>query len=182
MSGVDEVMVSFPLGGCPLFSCNAGCCDGFLGDFEQDGCFGDILDIDVPWRAFAIGATEHHITARINEEILPLVVSEAICHFVEDISFGDAGEIHDRLESESFPPYFEVVFEWSGAWREESFEYGWTRRYVGKVFPVADLLKHGQDARIEQTITLFVKCERVQCEREHVGRSISKVSDVFVEL
>lgn len=182
MSGVDEVMVSFPLGGCPLLSRDAGCCDGFLGDFEQDGCFGDILDIDVPWRAFAIGATEHHITARINEEILPLVVSEAVRHFVEDISLGNTGKIHSGFKSEHFPPYFEVVFERSGSRREELFEYGRTWWHMGEIFFVANLLKYGQDARIEQTVTLLVKCERVQCEREHVGRGISKPSDMFVEL
>lgn len=146
MSGVDEVMVSFPLGGCPLFSCNAGCCDGFLGDCEHKGCFGDIFNVDVPWRAFAVGATEHHVAARINEEIFPLVVSEAVRHFVEDISLGNTGKIHSGFKSEHFSPYFEVVFERSGSQREELFEYGRTRWHVREVSFIANLLKYGQDA------------------------------------
>lgn len=182
MSGVDEVMVSFPLGGCPLLSRDAGCRDGFLGDCEHKRCFGDIFNVDVPWRAFAVGATEHHVAARINEEVLPLVVSEAVRHSVEDISFGNTGKIHSGFKSEHFSPYFEVVFERSGSQREELFEYGRMCRHMGEIFFVANLLKYGQDAWIEQTVTLLVKCERVQCEREHVGRGISKPSDMFVEL
>lgn len=113
MFGMDEVVEVFSSGRCPLSSRDAGGGDSLVGDFDEEGFCGDIFDIDLPQLSFAIGSSDDHISARVDEEVFPTVTFESLCHYIEDIPFGNAGKVHSRFESNRFAPDGEVSLEGS---------------------------------------------------------------------
>ena len=142
MLGMYEVMVVFSLGRYPLFSGDAGGGYCSVCDFEKEGCFRNIFDINGPLLFIFVGAMRYHVAPGIDEEIFPSIHTYSFSHFVENVSFGDSRKIHRCVEPYHFTPDFEIAFEWGIARGEKFLEYGLVGQHAGKVRMIANVFEN----------------------------------------